>query len=68
MIIATKTGQIEVIESPDPEFRGVWIRVDGQELVLVEYDHHRESNIARIWTKEKDNNGDDPVAVINLDE
>lgn len=65
--IKTPVGEISAIESPDPNYPGIWISVNGQELVLVDYDVMKNTHFARVWTKKRDEEGDDPIARIHLE-
>lgn len=38
MVVETPKGKIKEIKSSDPTYPGIWISVNGQELVLVEFD------------------------------
>jgi len=52
--IQTPKGTIQVLESADPDYPGVWIKVNDLEVVLVEYDPTMDKHIIRVW------NYDDP--------
>ena len=65
--VKTPVGEITVVENPDPNYPGVWVRVNGQDLILVDYDKELNSHFARIWTKKRDDEGQDPIAKIDLE-
>lgn len=56
MNVKTKIGNISVIEATDPTYPGVYIEVNGVQLVLVEYDNGEGKHVVRVWNhKEADN-------------
>ncbi|WP_456363694.1 hypothetical protein [Priestia aryabhattai] len=65
--VLTPVGEITVKENPDPEYPGVWIQVNGQELVLVDYSAEEKTHFVRVWTKKRDDEGDDYIAKIDLE-
>ena len=65
--VATPVGKISIAKNPDEDYPGVWIKINGQELMLVDYDKDEEAHFVRVWTKKRDEEGDDPIAKINLE-
>lgn len=55
----TGAGTIDVLDSPDPLFPGVLIRMQGKMLVLAEYDN--ESNVFNVLAWDANNHEDGPV-------
>lgn len=49
IVIPTPKGQIEVIERNHPTYPGVWIRVNGEDVVLVEHDDTIGKHVIRVW-------------------
>ena len=67
VVIQTPVGEMTVVKNPDPDYPGVWVKVNGRDLVLVEYDKEADKHFARIWTKKRDEDGNDPIAKIDLE-
>ena len=47
--VDTPIGVIETKGSTDPSNPGIWISVNGEDLVLVEYDAAEEKHAVRVW-------------------
>ena len=65
--VKTPVGEISVVENPDPSYPGIWVKINGQDLILVDYDAENNTHFARVWTKKRDEEGKDPVAKIDLE-
>lgn len=65
--VKTPVGEISVVENPDESYPGVWISVNGQDLVLVDYDEEKGTHFAHVWTKKRDDEGIDPIIKIDLE-
>lgn len=65
--VKTPAGEITVMQHPDPNNPGIWIKVNGKELVLVDYDTETKTHNAHIWNKKRHEEGNDPIMEINLD-
>ena len=64
--VVTPAGEIKVVENPDSDYPGVWIQINGQDLVLVDYDEEEDTHFVRVWTKERDEKGIDPLVKIDI--
>ena len=53
--VNTALGRIEAVESK-ADFPGIWIKINGQSVVLVEHDLIDDAFKARVWD---DNHPDD---------
>ncbi len=51
--MATPEGEIAVIKTQDSTSPGIWISVNGEELVLVEFDSSCQQHAIRVWDSEK---------------
>lgn len=54
--VETPIGTIEVAQSGDKSYPGVWVTVNGEALVLVEFDPSVNKHVIRVWDhKDPDN-------------
>lgn len=53
--VNTPIGTISATLSGDPEYPGVWVEVNGHELVLVEYDESVKRHVVRVWDHQTPN-------------
>jgi hypothetical protein len=56
MVIETPLGIIEAKESPDPTYPGIWISVNGTDVVLVEFDEDEQRHAVRVWDHQDPDN------------
>lgn len=61
--IKTPIGEIEAKIFVDPDYPGIWIRVNGEDLVLVEYDQVKKKHVIRVWD---DKNPDDECEYMKI--
>lgn len=50
--VTTPLGSITATIGPDTSNPGLWIRINDQELVLVEYDQYEAKHVIRVWDSE----------------
>jgi hypothetical protein len=49
VIVPTPKGNIEVIQSTDPAYPGVYIEIEGKQVALIDYDCANDEFAARVW-------------------
>lgn len=49
LIVETPIGKIEAQPASDPNYPGIYVSVNGTQLVLIEYDSLNEQDAVRVW-------------------
>jgi len=49
LTVKTPIGEIAAKPTLNQEYPGVWVSVNGEVLVLVEYDATKNSHVIRVW-------------------
>lgn len=65
MKVETPKGNIKCEESTDRNNPGIWVSVNGNELVLVEFDEVRGKHVIRVWDEENINDDYEYIKELN---
>ena len=64
LVIDTPGGRLSAKASPDPVYPGIWISIDDDNFVLVEYHPKEKKIITKVWAADCNC---DPVESIERD-
>lgn len=58
MVVKTQVGEIKVVQGGDTEYPSVVISINGQELVVVEYNNVDENHAIMVWNSDTNESDD----------
>lgn len=53
MKVITPKGIIESKQSSDTEYPGIWVSINDEPLVLVEFDYIEGKHVIRVWNEDR---------------
>lgn len=58
MVVKTQVGEIKVVQGGDVDYPSVVLSINGQELVVVEYNNVDENHAIMVWNSDTNESDD----------